>query len=129
MALSAAGKLGVSAALGVGTTLAVDSGLQYWTYPYPLATDGKSLDVTKDPQWFNKYSSLLGGAAALVVAAILYKVWGAEEAIVAAIAGIGTAVAAPAHTWVAETATENRTFTGLAALRQLAAVRQLQRVA
>ena len=122
MALSTIGKLGVSAALGAGSSLATDAALQYFTNPQTAAV---APATTATDNWYNKYSSYLGIGAALVISAILYKVWGAEEALVCAISGVAAGVAAPLHGYAAE----NHTVTGLAALRQLAAVRQLSRVA
>jgi len=125
MAMSGMAKLGISAGLGSGTTLATDAGLRYWAErapkdAVPTATDDKQ-------NWYYKRSSLIGGVASLVTAGVLWKVWGAEEGVVAAVAGIGTAIAVPAHEYVDEARVTAETATkGLGRLTQ---IRQAARTA
>jgi len=109
MAMSNTAKLGVSVGLGGLTTVLTDSAIQY----FAPATD----DAGK-PTWYYRYSSLLGGGASLVTAGVLYKLWGKEEAVVASLAGVLTALAVPTRQFVVEKAS----LSGMRNVRQLAAV-------
>lgn len=101
-------KLALGAGAGVLTTLVTDAALQYFTDP--VAADGTE-------NWYNKYSALLGGGASLITSAVLWKVVGTEEALVCAIAGIGSALVIPAREMILEAkATSNSTGAGTKAL-------------
>jgi len=112
MTMSAISKLGVSAGVGSAAALLTDAALQYWAERSPKKADGTP-EVDKDGKpvlnWYYEYSSLVGGAASLAAAGILYKTMGKEEALVCAIAGIGTALAIPTRTYVAEARSESET--------------------
>ena len=124
MAMSGMAKLGISAGLGSGTTLATDAGLRYWAERAPKDADQTDLEKQN---WYYRRSSLIGGVASLVTAGVLWKVWGAEEGVVAAVAGIGTAIAVPAHEYVDEARVTAETATkGLGRLTQ---IRQAARTA
>ena len=110
MAMSATAKLGVSVGLGGLTTVLTDSAIKY----FAPAVDS----VTGKPAWYQTYSSLLGGAASLATAGILYKLWGSEEAVVAGLAGVIAALAYPTREYVVA----NRSLEGMRNVRQLAAV-------
>jgi hypothetical protein len=110
MAMSNTAKLGVSVGLGGLTTILTDSAIKYFA-PVMDTTTG-------NPPWYQKYSSLLGGAASLATAGILYKLWGSEEAVVAGLAGVLTALAYPTREFVEAHAS----LEGMRSVRQLAAV-------
>jgi hypothetical protein len=92
MALGSVGKVGVAAGLGAISTIGTDAAITYW------AKD-------KAGEWYYDNASLLGGGVSLLVALGLYKLWGSEEAVACAVTGVGTALALPAHNYVAEAAT------------------------
>jgi uncharacterized membrane protein YkgB len=108
--MSQAAKLGVSVGLGGLTTVLTDSAIQYFA-------PSVNVETTK-PNWYYKYSSLLGGGASLITAGVLYKLWGKEEAVVAGLAGVLTALAVPTRLFVEAKAS----LSGMRNVRQLAAV-------
>ena len=110
MAMSATAKLGVSVCLGGLTTILTDSAIQYFA---------PATDATGKETWYYKYSSLLGGGASLATAGILYKLWGSEEAVVAGLAGVLTALAIPTRQYVVSVTTQG--LRGMAPVRNLAA--------
>jgi len=110
MAMSNTAKLGVSVGLGGLTTVLTDSAIRYFA---PMTSE-----TSTDVNWYYKYSSLLGGAASLVTAGVLYKLWGKEEAVVAGLTGVFTALAYPAREFVQQKAS----LSGMRNVRQLAAV-------
>jgi hypothetical protein len=107
--MSSTAKLGVSVGLGGLTTILTDSAIQYFA---PEST-------TTDPLWYKKYSSLLGGAASLATAGILWKLWGSEEGVVAGLAGVLTALAIPTREYIYTVQTGS--LRGMAPVRNLAA--------
>jgi len=109
MAMSTTAKLGVSVGLGGLTTVLTDSAIQYFA---------PATDAAGKVNWYYQYSSLLGGAASLATAGILYKLWGSEEAVVAGLTGVITALAVPTRQFVVEKAS----LGGMRNVRQLAAV-------
>lgn len=99
MAMSTGAKLGLSTGIGFASTILTDSALRYWAARNPEGAVADANGV-KPQNWYYQYSSLLGGAVSLAAAGVLWKTLGKEEALVCAIAGIGTALAIPARTWV-----------------------------
>ena len=95
MAMSQTAKLGVAVGLGGLTTVLTDSAIQYFA---------PAVDSTGKENWYYTYSSLIGGGASLVTAGVLYKLWGTEEAVVAGLAGVLTALAVPTRQFVVEKA-------------------------
>jgi hypothetical protein len=108
MAMSTTAKLGVSVGLGGLTTVLTDSAIQY----FAPATNAEG-----KVNWYYQYSSLLGGVASLATAGILYKLWGSEEAVVAGLTGVITALAVPTRQFVVEKAS----LGGMRNVRSLAA--------
>lgn len=96
MALSSMGKLGLAAGGGVVATLATDALITYYA--------PKVDDTTGKATWYTEYSNYLGAGVGVLAAGGLYlgKVVDKEQALVMAIASVGTALAVPAHDYVAK---------------------------
>jgi uncharacterized membrane protein YkgB len=97
MAMSSTAKLGVSVGLGGLTTILTDSAIQYFA---------PAVDAAGKANWYYTYSSLLGGAASLVTAGVLWELWSKEEGIVAGLTGVLTALAIPTRQYVVTAATK-----------------------
>lgn len=95
MALSKTGKLGLAAGGGAVATLATDALITYYA---PKVNDAG------EPTWYTEYSNYIGAGVGVLGAGGLYlgKVLDKEEAIVMAIASVGTALAVPAHSYVVQ---------------------------
>lgn len=121
-------KLAISTGLGFASTTLTDAAIRYWADRTPEPTED-----TPEPEqnWYYKYSSLLGGVVSLATAGVLWKTMGKEEAIVCALAGIGTALIIPIHTAVDEKRVEDETANpdedGMRRLARLRGLRGMRR--
>lgn len=106
MAMGSTAKLGIATGLGFASTTLTDAALRYWAERTPKPTE-----ETPEPEenWYYKYSSLLGGGVSLATAGVLWKTMGKEEALVCALAGIGTALIIPIREAVDEARVEAET--------------------